>query len=113
MNHSTSRPASIMTLARWMPMLGWPPIWRWHSLNACQYFMIEGEAGEIYIASLKTSVQKSTPPLMRTRLASRIGWEVGFDAGRVISIIPDTREQMKRFGFLPFYRAIKTEGIAV
>ncbi len=47
------------------------------------------------------------------RLASRIGWEVGFDAGRVISIIPDTREQMKRFGFLPFYRAIKTEGIAV
>ncbi len=48
-----------------------------------------------------------------TRLASRIGWEVGFDAGRVISIIPDTREQMKRFGFLPFYRAIKTEGIAV
>ena len=48
-----------------------------------------------------------------TRLASRIGWEVGFDAGRVISIIHDTREQMKRFGFLPFYRAIKTEGIAV
>jgi len=48
-----------------------------------------------------------------TRLASRIGWEVGFDAGRVISIIPDTREQMKRFAFLPFYRAIKTEGIAV
>ncbi len=48
-----------------------------------------------------------------TRLASRIGWEVGFDAGRVISIIPDTREQMKRFGFLPFYRVIKAEGIAV
>lgn len=48
-----------------------------------------------------------------TRLASRIGWEVGFDAGRVISVIPDTREQMKRFAFLPFYRAIKNEGIAV
>lgn len=48
-----------------------------------------------------------------TRLASEIGWEVGFDAGRVISVIPDTREQMKRFSFLPFYRAIKREGIAV
>lgn len=48
-----------------------------------------------------------------TRLASEIGWEVGFDAGRVISVIPDTREQMKRFSFLPFYRAIKSEGIAV
>ena len=47
------------------------------------------------------------------RLASQIGWEVGFDAGRVISVIPDTREQMKRFAFLPFYRAIKSEGIAV
>jgi predicted nucleotidyltransferase len=48
-----------------------------------------------------------------TRLASQIGWEVGFDAGRVISVIPDTSEQMKRFAFLPFYRAIKSEGIAV
>ncbi len=48
-----------------------------------------------------------------TRLASRIGWEVGFEARRVISIIPDTREQMKCFAFLPFYRAIKSEGIAV
>ena len=48
-----------------------------------------------------------------TRLASDIAWEVGFDAGRIISIIPDTKEQMKRFAFLPFYRNIKLEGIAV
>jgi predicted nucleotidyltransferase len=46
-----------------------------------------------------------------TRLASDIAWEVGFDAGRIISVIPDTKEQMKRFAFLPFYRTIKTEGI--
>ena len=46
-----------------------------------------------------------------TRLASDIAWEVGFDAGRVISVIPDTKEQMKRFAFLPFYRNIKQEGI--
>ncbi|OGO74693.1 MAG: hypothetical protein A3K41_00100 [Chloroflexi bacterium RIFOXYD12_FULL_57_15] len=44
---------------------------------------------------------------------SDIAWEVGFDAGRVISAIPDTKEQMKRFAFLPFYQNIKREGIAV
>ncbi len=48
-----------------------------------------------------------------TRLASDIAWEVGFDAGRVISVIPDTREQMKRYAFLPFYQNIKREGIVV
>jgi len=48
-----------------------------------------------------------------TRLASDIAWEVGFDAGKIISIIPDTKEQMKRFAFLPFYRNIKQEGIIV
>lgn len=48
-----------------------------------------------------------------TRLASDIAWEVGFDAGKVISMIPDTKEQMKRFAFLPFYQSIKREGIKV
>jgi predicted nucleotidyltransferase len=48
-----------------------------------------------------------------TRLASDIAWEVGFDAGKVISAIPDTKEQMKRYSFLPFYRNIMKEGIAI
>jgi predicted nucleotidyltransferase len=48
-----------------------------------------------------------------TRLASNVAWEVGFDAGKVISVIPDTKEQMKRFAFLPFYRTLKLEGIRV
>jgi predicted nucleotidyltransferase len=48
-----------------------------------------------------------------TRLASDVAWEVGFDAGRVISAIPDTEEQMKRYAFLPFYRNIQQEGVAV
>jgi predicted nucleotidyltransferase len=48
-----------------------------------------------------------------TRLASDIAWEVGFDAGRVISVIPDTQEQMKRYAFLPFYQTIEKEGIVV
>jgi predicted nucleotidyltransferase len=47
------------------------------------------------------------------KLASDIAWEVGFDAGKVISVIPDTKEQMKRFAFLPFYRNIESEGIVV
>jgi len=48
-----------------------------------------------------------------TRLASDIAWEVGFDAGKVISVIPDTAEQMKRYAFLPFYQTIEREGIVV
>jgi predicted nucleotidyltransferase len=47
------------------------------------------------------------------RLASDIAWEVGFYAGKVISVIPDTKEQMKRFAFLPFYQNIEAEGIVV
>jgi hypothetical protein len=46
------------------------------------------------------------------KIASDIAWEVGFDAGKVISVIPDTRENMKRYSFLPFYRNIKVEGVA-
>ncbi len=46
-----------------------------------------------------------------TKLASDVAWEVGFDAGKVISAIPDTKEQMKNFAFLPFYRNIKREGV--
>lgn len=46
-------------------------------------------------------------------LTSDIAWEVGFDAGRVISAIPDTQQNMKRFRFLPFYRKIEEEGVVV
>jgi hypothetical protein len=44
--------------------------------------------------------------------ALKLAREVGFDAGKVISAIPDTEEQMKRFAFLPFYRRIKQEGVS-
>lgn len=46
-------------------------------------------------------------------LVSDITWEVGFEAGRVISAIPTTEEKMIRDGFLPLYRNIKREGIRV
>ena len=45
------------------------------------------------------------------KITSDIAWEVGFEAGRVISAIPDTKENMKRYGFLPFYRNVKKEGV--
>ncbi len=44
-------------------------------------------------------------------LLSDIAWEAGFEAGKVISVIPTTQERIKRYGFLPFYRNVKKEGI--
>ncbi|MCJ7436033.1 MAG: nucleotidyltransferase domain-containing protein [Anaerolineales bacterium] len=46
-------------------------------------------------------------------LVSDIAWEVGFEAGKVISTIPTTREKMKQYGFLPLYQNVKKEGIPV
>ena len=42
---------------------------------------------------------------------SDIAWEVGFEAGKVISTIPTTKERMKRYAFLPFYKNVKREGV--
>ena len=46
-------------------------------------------------------------------LVSDIAWEVGFEAGKVISTVPTTEEKIKRFSFLPFYQIVEKEGIAV
>lgn len=45
------------------------------------------------------------------KTASYIAWEVGFNAGKVLSVVPDTSENMKRYAFLPFYRSIREEGV--
>ena len=42
---------------------------------------------------------------------SDIAWEVGFEAGKVISTIPTTMERMKRYAFLPLYQNVKREGV--
>ena len=47
------------------------------------------------------------------RLVSDIAWEVGFDAGKMISPLPATEEKIERFGFLPFYKNVEREGIVV
>lgn len=46
-------------------------------------------------------------------LVSTISWEVGLDAGRVISTIPTTTSEMKYYSILPFYKNVKKEGVAV
>jgi predicted nucleotidyltransferase len=47
------------------------------------------------------------------RLVSDIAWEVGFDAGKVISTVPATEEKIKRLDFLPFYQNVRKEGVVV
>ncbi len=50
---------------------------------------------------------------MQTRnIISDITWEVGFEAGKIISAIPATKEHISKYGFLPLYRSIKKEGVA-
>ena len=46
-------------------------------------------------------------------LVSDITWEVGFEAGKVISAIPTTRGKMTQYGFLPLYQHVRKEGIPV
>ncbi len=42
-----------------------------------------------------------------------IAWEVGFEAGEVISVIPVTFEELKLLSASPFFQTIQREGIPV
>ena len=42
---------------------------------------------------------------------SDTAWEIGFEAGKIISTVPTTKDRMKRYAFLPFYQNIKKEGV--
>jgi predicted nucleotidyltransferase len=44
------------------------------------------------------------------KLVSNVAWEVGFDAGKIISTFPTTRSEMRRYAISPFYKAVKREG---
>ena len=46
------------------------------------------------------------------KMISDIAWEIGFEAGKVISTVSTTKDQMKYYSFLPFYKNVKEEGIA-
>ena len=45
------------------------------------------------------------------KLVSSVAWEVGFDAGKIISTFPTTRQEMEYYAISPFYKTIKKEGI--
>ena len=47
------------------------------------------------------------------RLVSDVAWEVGFEAGKVISAMTTTEAEMKYYAILPYYKNVKEEGIAV
>jgi predicted nucleotidyltransferase len=40
-------------------------------------------------------------------------WEVGFEAGKVISVIPVTFEETQKLAASPFFKAVKEQGIRV
>ena len=42
-----------------------------------------------------------------------MAWEVGFEAGKVISVVPATFKEMRRLSASPFFRAIEREDIKV
>lgn len=42
-----------------------------------------------------------------------IAWEIGFEAGKVISVVPATHTEMKLLSASPFFQAVQREGISV
>ena len=46
-------------------------------------------------------------------LAFGVAWEVGFDAGKVISVVPAEENELKRLVASPFYRVVQREGVLV
>lgn len=44
---------------------------------------------------------------------SNATWEVGFEAGKVVSAIPTTTHDFEYYKILPLYEAIRKEGVAV
>ncbi len=42
-----------------------------------------------------------------------ISWEVGFDAGKVISVIPATFDELDILSASPFFQTVQREGISV
>jgi len=46
-------------------------------------------------------------------LAFGVAWEVGLDAGKVISVVPAEKNELKRLAASPFYRGVKREGVVV
>lgn len=66
------------------------------------------EDSDIDVLVLLPDLEKSTLDKVL-----EIAWEVGFEAGKVISVIPATQEEMALLSASPFFQAIQREGILV
>ncbi len=42
-----------------------------------------------------------------------IAWEIGFEAGKMLSVVPVTENELARLSASPFFQAVQKEGIAV
>lgn len=62
---------------------------------------------DIDLLVILPSVDKET-----RKLISNVAWEIGFDAGKMISTFPTTEKEMKIYAISPFYKAIKKEGVS-
>ena len=53
------------------------------------------------------------PDLRKSTLdtALEAAWEMGFEAGKVISVVPATSDEMERLAASPFFQAVREEGI--
>lgn len=64
------------------------------------------DASDIDVLVVLPDLEKST---LDTVL--EIAWQVGFDAGKVISVIPATHQEMQLLSASPFFQAVQREGI--
>ena len=62
---------------------------------------------DIDLLVILPSVDKET-----RKLVSNVAWEIGFDAGKIISTFPTTKSEMKYYAISPFYKSIKKEGVS-
>ena len=46
-------------------------------------------------------------------LILEVAWEVGFEAGKIISVILATFEEVKKLSASPFFQAVRREGIRI
>ncbi len=44
---------------------------------------------------------------------SNATWEVGFEAGKLVSAVPTTKRDFEYYKILPLYQTIRKEGVAV
>lgn len=66
------------------------------------------EESDVDILVLVSKLEEKTLDLIL-----EAAWEIGFEAGKVISVIPATFKEMKALSASPFFQAVQKEGIRI